>query len=43
MGHPTVENETPFAFDMMGLADEEGRPLLLLVVKATPTPLVTPG
>jgi len=37
MGHPTVENETPFAFDMMGLADEEGRPLLLLVVKATYT------
>lgn len=35
MGHPTVENETPFAFDMMGLADEDGRPLLLLVVKAT--------
>ncbi|NMO13792.1 DUF2169 domain-containing protein [Pyxidicoccus fallax] len=35
MGHPTLENETPFAFDMMGLADEEVRPLLLLVVKAT--------
>ncbi len=35
MGHPTLENETPFTFDMMGLADEEGRPLLLLVVKAT--------
>ena len=35
MGHPTLENETPFAFDMMGLADEDGRPLLLLVVKAT--------
>jgi hypothetical protein len=35
MGHPTVVNETPFAFDIMGLADEEGRPLLLLVVKAT--------
>lgn len=35
MGHPTLENNTPFAFDMMGLADEEGRPLLLLVVKAT--------
>jgi hypothetical protein len=37
MGHPTVENETPFAFDMMGLTDEDGRPLLLLVVKATYT------
>ncbi len=35
MGHPTLENDTPFAFDMMGLADEDGRPLLLLVVKAT--------
>ena len=35
MGHPTLENETPFAFDMMGLADEDGSPLLLLVVKAT--------
>ncbi len=37
MGHPTVENETPFAFDMMGLTDEEGRPLLLLLAKATYT------
>ncbi len=35
MGHPTVDNETPFALDLMGLADEEGRSLLLLVVKAT--------
>lgn len=35
MGHPTIENETPFAFEPMGLMDEEGRPLLLLVVKAT--------
>lgn len=35
MGHPTIENETPFAFEFMGLADEEGRPLLLLLVKAT--------
>lgn len=35
MSHPTVENQTPFAFEFMGLADEEGRPLLLLVVKAT--------
>ncbi len=22
MGHPTLDNKTPFAFDMMGLADE---------------------
>ncbi|HYO70463.1 MAG TPA: DUF2169 domain-containing protein, partial [Archangium sp.] len=35
MGHPTVENKTPFAFNFMGLVDEEGHPLLLLVVKAT--------
>ncbi|QSQ21992.1 DUF2169 domain-containing protein [Pyxidicoccus parkwayensis] len=35
MPHPSLENETPFAFDMMGFSDEEGRPLLLLVVKAT--------
>ncbi|MFL5356660.1 DUF2169 domain-containing protein [Archangium sp.] len=35
MGHPAVENTTPFVFDFMGLADEEGRPVLLLLVKAT--------
>jgi hypothetical protein len=35
MGHPFVKNETPFAFDFIVLANEEGRPLLLLVVKAT--------
>ncbi|AKI99826.1 hypothetical protein ATI61_104747 [Archangium gephyra] len=35
MGHPSIENETPFVFEFMGLADEEGRPLLLLLVKAT--------
>jgi hypothetical protein len=35
MGHPTLDNETPFTVDIMGLADEEGRPLLLFVVKAT--------
>lgn len=37
MGHPSIENETPFAHALMGLADEEGRPLLLVVVKATYT------
>jgi len=37
MGHPTIINETPFAFDMLGLADEDGQPLLLLLVKATYT------
>ncbi|RKG84536.1 DUF2169 family type VI secretion system accessory protein [Corallococcus terminator] len=35
MGHPAIENETPFAQGLMGLADEEGRPLLLVVIKAT--------
>ncbi|MFY2558306.1 DUF2169 family type VI secretion system accessory protein [Corallococcus terminator] len=35
MGHPTHTNETPFTFEFTGLSDEEGRPLLLLVVKAT--------
>ncbi|MBU8896804.1 DUF2169 domain-containing protein [Corallococcus sp. H22C18031201] len=35
MGHPTVENETPFICEFMGCADEEGRPLLLLLIKAT--------
>ncbi|KFA91018.1 hypothetical protein Q664_24465 [Archangium violaceum Cb vi76] len=35
MGHPGIENETPFVFELMGMADEEGRPLLLLLVKAT--------
>jgi hypothetical protein len=37
MAHPNIENETPFAFEYMGLADEEGRPLLLLLAKATYT------
>lgn len=35
MGHPKVKNETPFAFEFMGLPDEDGRSLLLLLVKAT--------
>lgn len=35
MGHPTLENETPFVFEFMGLTDEQGRALLLLLVKAT--------
>lgn len=35
MGHPSIENTTTFAFEMLFLADEEGRPLLVPVVKAT--------
>ncbi|MEW6381916.1 MAG: DUF2169 domain-containing protein [bacterium] len=35
MSHPAIENTTPFAFEPLFLADEEGRPLLVLVVKAT--------
>jgi len=35
MGHPAVENGTPFAFEPLFLADEEGRPLLVPLVKAT--------
>lgn len=37
MGHPIVENTTPFAFESLFLADEEGRPLLVPVVKGTYT------
>jgi hypothetical protein len=35
MGHPEVENETPFTFEPLFLAEEEGRPLLVPVLKAT--------
>lgn len=35
MGHPTIENLTPFTFEPLFLADEEMRPLLVPVVKAT--------
>lgn len=35
MGHPQTENKTPYAFEVLFLADEEGRPLLVVVVKAT--------
>ncbi|HEY7725133.1 MAG TPA: DUF2169 domain-containing protein [Anaeromyxobacteraceae bacterium] len=35
MGHPEVENGTPFAFEPVFVADEEGRPLLVPVVKGT--------
>jgi hypothetical protein len=35
MGHPQIENPTPFLFEPLFLADEEGRPLLVGVLKAT--------
>jgi hypothetical protein len=37
MGHPALENQTPFAFEPFFLGDEEGRPLLVPLVKATYT------
>lgn len=33
--HAEVENETPFVFEQVHGADEDGRPVLVLVVKAT--------
>lgn len=35
MGHPAIHNRTPFVLEPLFLADEEGRPLLVPVVKAT--------
>jgi hypothetical protein len=35
MGQPQIDNQTPFAFEPLFVADEEGRPLLVPVVKAT--------
>ncbi|HVG63075.1 MAG TPA: DUF2169 domain-containing protein, partial [Hyalangium sp.] len=35
MGQFALENETPFAAEPLALADEAGRPLLVLVIKAT--------
>lgn len=35
MGHPSIENQTPFELEMLALADEEMQPLLVLVAKAT--------
>jgi hypothetical protein len=33
--HPDIENLTPFAFEALFLGDEEGRPLIVPIVKAT--------
>jgi hypothetical protein len=35
MGHPHVENKTPFVFETLFLVDEEFRPLVVPVLKAT--------
>jgi hypothetical protein len=35
LGHPEIENRTPFAFEPVFIADEEMRPAVVTVVKAT--------
>src|SRR5689334_5711759 len=35
MSHATIENKTPCAFEAIYLSDEEGRPLLVTVLRAT--------
>ena len=35
MSHPEIENGTPFAFEPLYLLDEDARPILVTVVKAT--------
>jgi hypothetical protein len=35
MGHPKLDNQTPFAFEALYLVDEEFRPLVVPVLKAT--------
>lgn len=35
MGHPSIENRTPFAFEPLFVADENGRPIMVPLVKAT--------
>jgi hypothetical protein len=35
MGHPDIDNQTPYAFEQLHLLDEEARPLLVTVVKGT--------
>ncbi|WP_437566365.1 DUF2169 family type VI secretion system accessory protein [Sorangium sp. So ce542] len=35
MGHPSIDNRTPFAFEPVYLTDEEARPLLVTVIRAT--------
>jgi hypothetical protein len=35
LGHPQIENRTPFAFEPLFIADEDLRPVVVTVVKAT--------
>lgn len=35
MGHPNIDNSTPFAFEPVFIADEELRPVVVTVIKAT--------
>lgn len=35
MAHPQIDNQTAFAFESLGLANENGYPLLVAVIKAT--------
>ena len=35
MGHPAIDNGTPFAVEPLFAADEEGRPIVVVIVKAT--------
>ncbi|MEM1450257.1 MAG: DUF2169 domain-containing protein [Planctomycetota bacterium] len=35
MGHPTVHNRTPFEFDALHAADEDGRPVIAPIVRGT--------
>ena len=35
MGHPEIDNQTPFVFEPLFLADEEMRPIVVTLVKAT--------
>jgi hypothetical protein len=35
MGHAAIENTTPFSFEHVFLADEEGRPLFVGLLQAT--------
>ena len=35
MGHPEIDNETPFAFEALFVQDEHNRPVLTPIVKAT--------
>jgi hypothetical protein len=35
MGHPQIDNHTPFAFEPVFIADEEMRPIVVTLIKAT--------